>query len=233
MKARWRIGGGWSRDELQRELEWAATLRRNFDADPDDLPHDAGWFGYGSESVLAHAHPGPPIGGGAFMAGRRCLECYGFSDQRIVRAYFDDDADLLERRMILELRAFRIIRFLGGVVVGAVRDASTETSTTFGFRYDTLEGHVERGSEWFLLSKDHETGMIRFRISARWLPGDFPNWWSRVGFHLVRRHYQMQWHRRAHEILAAEVRGAMQAGERLMAGPPKVTFEFERRTQYA
>ena len=28
------------------------------------------------------------------------------------------------------------------------------------FRYDTLEGHIERGYEWFLLTKDHATGGI-------------------------------------------------------------------------
>ena len=68
----------------------------------------------------------------------------------------------------------------------------------FGYRYDTLEGHIEMGSEWFLLTKNTESGEIGFRIEAAWLPGQFPNWWSRVGFRFLGPRYQRRWHHAAH-----------------------------------
>jgi hypothetical protein len=74
------------------------------------------------------------------------------------------------------------LRFLGGVRVHTVRDEADDTRTSFGFRYDTLEGHFEQGFEWFLLSKRHASGEVRFRIQAHWRMGDFPTWWSRLGF---------------------------------------------------
>ncbi|MGZ3457591.1 MAG: DUF4126 family protein, partial [Archangium sp.] len=59
-------------------------------------------------------------------------------------------------------------------------------------------GHIEAGREWFLLSKDHRSGELRFHIKAAWREGRFPNWWSRLGFELVGRRYQRAWHHLAH-----------------------------------
>jgi len=82
-------------------------------------------------------------------------------------------------------------------VVHRVRDEPN----TFGFRYDTLQGHLERGVEWFLLTRN-DRGEIRFRIEARWQTGQFPNWWSRIGFGVLSGYYQRKWHRRAHHRLS-------------------------------
>ena len=56
---------------------------------------------------------------------------------------------------------------------------------------------MEKGFEWFLLTKDHLDGEIRLRIEAHWRLGDFPNWWSRLGFLLIGSHYRELWRRRA------------------------------------
>ncbi len=102
--------------------------------------------------------------------------------------------------MLLEMKALGF-RFLAGVIVGAIRRESSPAETTFGFRYDTLDGHIEAGWEWFLLKKSHATGDIRFRIAADWQPGDFPNRWSRIGFGVLGPTYQRRWTRRAHARL--------------------------------
>jgi hypothetical protein len=128
-----------------------------------------------------------------------------------VVGHFDAESRLLGRRMLLELKAVKILRYVSGVVVGAVRFEEQDGSSTFGFRYDTLEGHIEIGSEWFLLTKDQMTGEIRFRIEAAWRPGQFPNWWSRLGFHLLGRRYQRRWHHEAHWRLFRMAHGGMPA----------------------
>jgi hypothetical protein len=48
-----------------------------------------------------------------------------------------------------------------------------------------------------LLSKNHESGQLRFRIEAHWRLGRFPNWWSRVGFWLIGARLRELWRRRA------------------------------------
>ncbi len=226
--AHWKIGSGWSSVEIRDALAELTTLRRSFDTRPEALDTEPGWYRYGSESVIADLPPDRNKARAAFRRGRDMLTSYGFSDPRIVRAYFDERAPLLDRRMLLEIRAVRLLRFLVGVEIGAVREEESEEEAVFGFRYDSLEGHFETGSEWFVLTEDRRSGTLRFRISATWRPGEFPNLWSRLGFKLVGPLYQKRWHRRAHERLAQAVNLPAQEPQ-----PSLPEIIFERRTQNA
>jgi uncharacterized protein (UPF0548 family) len=228
--ADWRFARAWSTGEIERELAALERLERNFSHDPAGMTSAAGWKGYYSEAVLARERPGPPALDGALQRGRAALANYAFSDPAIVIAHFDPAGPLLGRRMLLEIRALRALRYLAGVVVSAVRDETIDGSTVYGFRYDTLEGHIECGFEWFLLTQVHATGEIRFRIQATWRPGDFPNWWSRAGFQMLAPYYQRAWHHEAHRRLAELMRspGEIVPGtdERgITHSPPKLTFK--------
>ena len=194
--AEWRIGRGWSRSELAEKAGEARAWERNFDPASRMTP-DEGWRHYVSETVLAREAPGPPAADGAYERAWRAVVDYEFSNPSIVRGHFDPNAPLSSRLMLLELQAWRL-HFLVPVRVGPVRDESGELETVRGYRYETLRGHIESGWEWFLLTKSHATGEIRFRIAADWRPGDFPNWWSRLGFKLLGRQYQRKWSRGAH-----------------------------------
>lgn len=196
--AEWRLGRGWSDAELLERLARARDLPHNFSEDPEEMTVERGWNHYFSEAVVGREAAGTPVSDGPFEKGRVAVTQYVFSDPTIVVGHFDPRVPLLHRPMLLELRALRHVRFLVGVRVGAVRDEQRDDRSVFGWRYDTLEGHIEMGSEWFLLTKDHVTGKISFRIEADWLPGQFPNWWSRVGFMYMGPSYQKKWHRRAH-----------------------------------
>jgi uncharacterized protein (UPF0548 family) len=195
--ADWRAFRGWDDDELDRQLAALADVARSFpDAIADDLVAH-GYEPHRSEAVVGWEAPGPPLADGAFARVRQGVTDYLFSDPRIVTAHFAADEPLRGRRMLLELRVLGL-RFLTGTVVSEVFERDEPDRTLFGFRYDTLEGHVESGSEWFILTKHHETGAIVFRIDAAWRAGDFPNWWSRLGFALLARRYQENWHRLAY-----------------------------------
>ena len=231
--AEWRIGRGWTEAELEEHLDRAQTLGRNFTDPPEALTRARGWRHYFSESVVAREPPGPPSG--AFTRGRVAVAAYAFSDPRIVIGHFDPDVPLLGRVMLLEMRALRVLHYLGGVVVGAVRDEAVRDETgaeetVFGYRYDTLEGHIECGAEWFTLTKAQRTGALRFRIAAAWRPGQFPNGWSRLGFAYLGPRYQRLWHHRAHALLARLVRDPAvsepEAGAgRLVHADPAVVFK--------
>src|SRR5688500_1686161 len=190
--ADWRFFRGWTGDELRAHVAEAARSSRNHDGIEAGMTGDRGWHHYHSEAVIARE----PAGSVLFQRARVATPTYQFSDPAIVLAHFDPCGPLLDRRILLEIQVLGL-HYLCPAVVTHVRDEAD----VYGFRYDTLGGHIERGVEWFLLTKNDQ-GEIRFRIEARWRRGDFPNWWSRVGFMLLSGYYQRRWHRRAHRRLS-------------------------------
>ncbi len=207
--AEWRLWRGWSADHLRLRLEQARAATPNVEAEEAEMTGDRGWYHYHSEAVIATDVEGDE----RFDRARTALANYTFSDPRIVLAHFDPAERLLGRCMLLEIRVLGL-RYLCPARVNRVR----EEPGTFGFRYDTLEGHIERGVEWFLLTRD-DTGTIRFRIEARWQKGEFPNWWSRLGFIVLSGYYQRTWHRRAHRRLSQLAHyGSLQRPPRDAAG---------------
>ena len=231
--ADWRIGRGWTEAELEARLAGLAGRGVNFTERIESMEPAEGWGHYFSEAVVGFGPPGPPSEGGPFERGRAAVADYAFSDPRIVIGHYDPAEPLEGRRMLLEMRALRVFRYLSGTVVKAVRDETGDTKSVFGFRYDTLEGHIESGVEWFLLTKEHATGAIRFRIEAVWRPGQFPNWWSRLGFSVLGPHYQRRWHHRAHELMAGHLRSPEPGlpppeDGRLVHTTPEVVFQRTR-----
>ena len=211
----WRYARGWTRQELEQRL---ASLR--------SLPHDTTAesrmnpaHGYGqhfSEALIAIESHGPPASDGPFERARPVIDGYVFSDPRIVTGHFDPRDPLVGRPMLLEFHVWGL-RYLCGVRVSAQRDERGEEKTVFGYRYHTVPPHIESGAEWFLLTKHHDTGEVRFRIEAMWRPGQFPNWWSRAGFAVLARRRQRAWHRLAHLRLRS-----------LVAAPETVTVPRDR-----
>ena len=193
----WRWGRGFEAEELQRRLRGLEQCPSSGPSSDEEAARDPSWNHYYSEAVIAQERPGPPEPGGAFQQARQLVSSYAFSDPGIVQGYFDARRALSGRPMLLELKVLGL-HFLCGVVVRATRDEQLTGRSVFGFRYDTLEGHLESGAEWFLLSKDHESGAVQFRIQAAWREGNLPNWWTRLGFHALARPYQRAWHRLAY-----------------------------------
>ena len=228
--AEWRFLRSWSEGELAERLRALDDVERNFNIEHAAMLATHGWHGYASEALLTQEKQGPPAQDGYFERGWLAILGFKFSDPAIVTAHFDPDTPLLGRRMLLEVKVLGL-RYLNGTVVSAVRTDATDRHTTYGFRYDTLAGHIEAGTEWFLLTKEHATGDIRFTIRAKWRAGEFPNWWSRIGFHIVGRHYQRRWHVHAHHRLLALMRET-KAALRLRPGRlahegPDVAFTYE------
>jgi uncharacterized protein (UPF0548 family) len=190
--AEWRLWSSWPPASIKTRLDRARTARVTVDAVEEDMTGESGWHHYHSEAVIAIDEAGDD----RFTRARVALANYQFSDPGIVRAHFDPAEPLLRRCMLLEIQVLGL-HYLCPAVVNQVR----EERDVFGFRYDTLEGHLERGVEWFLLTKNAQ-GEIRFRVEARWQKGQFPNWWSRIGFIVLSGYYQRKWHRRAHHRLS-------------------------------
>jgi uncharacterized protein (UPF0548 family) len=246
--AEWRFGRGWTDAELAERLAAARASRRNFDETEEGMTPERGWSRHYSCAVIGREGAGRPEPDGAFARAWPLVERYAFSDPRIAKGHFDAAAPLHGRVMLVEVRVLRL-RYLGAVVVSAVRDESDDERSVRGFRYDTLEGHFERGLEWFLLTKDHRSGDVSFTVHAGWRRGELPNVWSRVGFRLLARRYQRAWHRLAHmrlrALLGSRDLAPLPRGSRLVhegpplpiapvveaaAGPPPAPITSERDT---
>jgi len=225
--AEWRLSRSWPAVAVKARLDLARAARPNFDASEEEMTGERGWHHYHSEAVIAREVEGDEC----FKRARVALSTYQFSDPTIVLAHFDPAEPLLGRRMLLEIQVLGV-RYLCPTVVNRVR----EEPRVFGFRYDTLDGHIERGVEWFLLTKN-ERGEIRFRVEARWQNGQFPNWWSRIGFIVLSGHYQRKWHRRAHHRLSLLAHyGSMQRPRRDSMGLTHqgidVTFTYHTKRRW-
>lgn len=201
--AEFRAQRGWTRDELAEHLAALAELPPSVPPVPlEQLDVEQGWRVERSEAVVGREPPGPPVADGLFERAKQALDAYAFSDPTIVEAHFDPTVPLLGRRMLLELKVLGL-HYLCGVQVVDIEDESDEQRSAFGFRYDTLAGHLERGGEWFVVTKDHATGEIRLCITSRWRLGDMPNAWTRIGFRVLAPYYRALWLCRAHERLRA------------------------------
>src|SRR5581483_266200 len=144
----WRFGRGWSEAEMKAYLGALEERRVNFSVPPEEMTRENGWTVDGIEEEVGREAPGPPEPDGVFERARQGTIHYDFSDPRIVEGHFDAKAPLAGRNMLLELKVLGL-RYLGGVRVHSVREESDAQRTLFGYRYDTLQGHIERGFEWF------------------------------------------------------------------------------------
>jgi len=198
--ALWRIGRSWPENIMKAYLADLADQPVSFETAIEDMVPEKGWTVDGAEEPIGQEPPGPPVPDGVFDRARQGIINYDFSDPRIVQGHFDPDTPFVGRDVLLELKVLGL-HFLSGCRVHSVREETDGRRTYFGFRYDTLKGHIERGYEWFLLTKEHETGEVRFKIEAHWQLGDFPNWWSALGFNLVGERCRAAWRRNAPERL--------------------------------
>lgn len=194
--ALWRFGRTWPDTVMKRYLADLEGRAPNFNVPIEEMVPEHGWKVDGAETEIGQEPAGPPVRDSLFERARQGLINYDFSDPSIVEGHFDPEAPFVGRNMLLEIKVFGL-RFLNGVRVHSIREIADTDQTIFGFRYDTLEGHIEQGYEWFLLTKDHRTGRVRFKIEAHWRLGQFPNWWSRLGFRLIGEHFRTLWRHRA------------------------------------
>jgi len=144
----------YSTDELGRS-EWKHDLQR---------------------SDIAMERPGVPDARGPWETACRLVEAYEFCEPKLVRAVYRCDAPLRGRDMLLEARFF-LLRFYMGVRITEVVDveerdceqcalAGGPGDRVWGWAYETLEGHLERGRMAYEVIKHQATGRVELVITA-------------------------------------------------------------------
>ncbi len=184
---------------FQSALTSLAARALNFEVDeggafPESWHHDA------YETELIAEPPGPPLERGPWAYARAFVHAYRFPDPRRIVGYYDPQAPLEGRTMLLRAR-FAGFTFPFGVRISRTldetRDAPEGPVRVWGYSYRTLEGHFERGEITFEVCKYVETGRVVFRIHAHSQPGHIANPFFRLGFRLFGRYLQRQFAHRA------------------------------------
>jgi uncharacterized protein (UPF0548 family) len=212
-------------DKWASELRGLRRLAPNFD--PRELPRVARdpWHADDYCRGLPSEPPGEPVSNGSFQAARRLLTAYEFADPKRVRAVYDAEAPLLGRDMLLEIR-YLVFRVRVGVRITQIFDELREVDghqvRVWGWAYQTLEGHLERGQMDYQLWKWLETGAVEYRIHAVSEMAEVRNPLLYLGFRLVGRREQIRFARRSGERMEELVRRALQQRSQSEPRPEKV-----------
>jgi uncharacterized protein (UPF0548 family) len=183
----------------------AALEGRDVNFDPaalSELARGDPWHVDDYRLELPREAPGPPVAGGSFEVARRLLRDYEFADPGVVRAFYDRDAPLEGRDMLLEIR-FARLRFPVGLRVAEIYDETREVDghpvKVWGWAYRTLEGHLERGQMDYQVWKWLDRGRVEFRIHAVSEVAEIANPLVRLGFRIFGRREQVRFARRSAE----------------------------------
>jgi uncharacterized protein (UPF0548 family) len=219
-----RLDQEWPAERLARSARKRRALAAlshaplNFDRSrqPDFTPAN-GWDIDDHRQPLPEETAGPPVPGGSWDIARRLMRGYEFADPSIVRAFYDPEAPLEGRNMLLELR-FLGLRFLVGTRVTRVyeetRTADGRKTHVWGWSYATLEGHLEQGEMSWEVHKWLDTGEVEFRIHAYSRRAQIENPLTRFGFRLVGRREQLRFARTTCARMRRLTEAAIREGRR-------------------
>lgn len=174
-------------------------------------------------SALPAERPGPPEPAGSWEHACALVRDYEFSPPELVRALYDPTAPLLGRDMLLEAR-FHGMHFYCGVRVTEVVDETRENGDrVWGWAYETLEGHLERGKVTYEVVKHQDTGTVEFVASSHSQGAPTLGPITFLGWRVFGRRTQLRFYRRCGERLRTFVEAALR-GYRPQFGPP-VSFD--------
>ncbi|WET76824.1 DUF1990 family protein [Amycolatopsis sp. QT-25] len=150
--------------------------------------------------VLGFEEPGPPTESGLWSRARALVRDYEFTPPELINAHYRSGTDLAERNMLLEGR-FLGLRFLMGVRITALLDERGEERTAWGWSYDTLDGHLERGRVDYAVVKHHSTGEVEFTATSYSQVSPALHPVLRMGWAVFGRRTQLRFYRRIGERL--------------------------------
>jgi uncharacterized protein (UPF0548 family) len=182
---------------LAARVRQLAELPFNFD--PATEPESSErWYRDAHAEPLPLEPPGPVVSGGSFEVAKELLYHYRFPNPRRVVGYFDHQAPLQGRNMLLRA-SFAGFVFEFGVRVVQVVDEIVDTPdgpvAAWGYSYRTLEGHWEKGEIYFGVDKHMDSGRVTVRTRSYSRPGSIPHLVHRIGFRVFGRSLQEEFAR--------------------------------------
>lgn len=190
-------------DRLDPAPVLAEQRARKVNFDPAEV--DETWHHDEQRASLGREAPGPPEPDGIWQTACRLVAAYEQADPTRIRAVYDPDVPLHGRDMLLEGR-FLVLRFYMGVRVTDVIDEQRDGDRLWGWAYDTLEGHLERGRMSYEVVKHEETGEVELVIKAYSEGAPTLGPFTTLGWKVFGRPSQLHFYRACGERLARQVR---------------------------
>ncbi|MDL5154624.1 DUF1990 family protein [Actinomycetospora termitidis] len=182
-----------------------------------------GWHHDRLRHPLGVEEPGDPEPGGPWEIACALVHDYEFADRWIMSALFHADAPLEGRDMLLEGR-FVVLRFPMGVRVDTVVDetrrrADGADERVWGWSYQTLGHHLERGRLIYEVVKNTTTGRVEFLITGVSSRAAIPNPVIALGFLVFGRFTQRRFYRAVAAKLEERVRSVLEGSPRPTPAP--------------
>jgi uncharacterized protein (UPF0548 family) len=202
IRSRWVFG------RLDPAEAWAELkdLDLNYSADEVTAP---AWNFDTHRKRLPAEQPGPPEPGGVWETACRLVRDYEFSPPELVRALYDPAEPFVGRNMLLEARFHGLHFYCGVRVTDEVDETREGGERVWGWSYETLEGHLERGRVDYQVVKHPGSGEVEFVASSYSQGAPSLAWWTTAGWLVFGRRTQFRFYRRCGERLHAFVRAAM------------------------
>ncbi|WP_067893807.1 DUF1990 family protein [Actinomadura chibensis] len=186
---------------MRRQYADLHRHRLNFDPRRHDMERpEKGWHVDDYRQQLPPEPPGPPVPGGSWEIARRLVRNYEYADPAIIRRILRSGPPEPGRDMLLEAR-FYGLRFYLGLRVGGVVDTTIEKdgrqARVWGWNYQTLDGHLERGQMSQEVRKWLDTGEVEFHIHVFSQAASTSHPVVRLGFLLFGRFMQLKFYKRA------------------------------------
>jgi hypothetical protein len=170
--------------------------------------------------VIGWEPPGPPVPGGAWATACDLVRDYDFTPPEVVRAVYDRHSPLLGRDMLLD-GGFAVLRVHMGVRITSLVDETDDERCAWGWGYETLEGHLQRGQVTYRVTKQLRSGQVELQASVRWQPEPLLGPLLRLGWALAGRRNQ----RRFYPRLGPRLRALVQARLDGSGGPGAQTVD--------
>jgi uncharacterized protein (UPF0548 family) len=200
------------RDRLLGNIDYVTALAklrdREVNYDPSEV-RPPEWNFDVHRSVVGRERPGPPEPRGVWEAARDLVRDYEFTPPELIRAVYNRRDPLLGRNLLLEGR-FYLLRFYMGVRITAVVDETRDQQEkVWGWAYETLEHHLERGKVTYEVIKHLDSGQIEFVASCQSQRSPAVGLVLRLGWWFFGRRTQLRFYRRCAQRLRELVKTSL------------------------
>ncbi|MCG8922069.1 DUF1990 family protein [Lentzea sp. CC55] len=115
--------------------------------------------------VLGTDPPGRPQEGSVWWHAYKEVAAYAFTPAELLRAHYLREAPLLGKDLLLVGR-FALARFVMGVRITETGFDEDGVRYSWGWSYETLQGHIERGRVDYRVVKELESGLVTLEVNS-------------------------------------------------------------------
>ncbi|MGQ0717184.1 MAG: DUF1990 family protein [Pseudonocardiales bacterium] len=200
------------RDRLLGSIDYVTALaqlrQREINYDPSEV-RPPGWDFDVHRSLVGRERPGPPEPRAVWETSRDLVRDYEVTPPELVRAVYHRNDPLLGRNLLLEGRFCLLRLYMGVHITGLIDETRHQQEKVWGWSYQTLEHHLERGKVTYEVVKHLDSGRVEFVASCQSQRSPAVGLILRLGWLLFGRRTQLRFYRRCGQRLRELVQASL------------------------